>query len=71
MPQRLPKTPRKVLCLSGLEEVTSNPHFWNMFIRFEGESSVLILTAARESDFRVWMSVLESYEAGSITVSLP
>lgn len=71
MPQRLPRAPRKVLSLSSLEEVTSNPHFWNMFIRFEGESSVLILTAERESDFRVWMTVLESYEAGSITVSLP
>mmetsp|Transcript_4389 Transcript_4389/g.8373 ORF Transcript_4389/g.8373 Transcript_4389/m.8373 type:complete len:272 (-) Transcript_4389:52-867(-) len=58
-----PTHPRKVFPLMLLEEVTSNPHFRNIFLRFEKETSVLILTADREEDYLTWMRILEMYES--------
>eukprot|EP00931_Biecheleriopsis_adriatica_P053962 TRINITY_DN31714_c3_g1_i1.p1 TRINITY_DN31714_c3_g1~~TRINITY_DN31714_c3_g1_i1.p1 ORF type:complete len:269 (-),score=51.84 TRINITY_DN31714_c3_g1_i1:39-845(-) len=70
LPQRSPTLPKKVWQLSRLEEVTSNPHFRNMFIRFEGADRILILSADCESDFKSWMRTLELYDAGSVEVSI-
>lgn len=56
--------PRKLFFpLQKLEEVDANSHFRNIFLYFEGEGSVLTLTAHSDEDFWSWMHILELYIA--------
>eukprot|EP00928_Gymnodinium_smaydae_P025274 TRINITY_DN20190_c0_g1_i1.p1 TRINITY_DN20190_c0_g1~~TRINITY_DN20190_c0_g1_i1.p1 ORF type:complete len:294 (+),score=42.46 TRINITY_DN20190_c0_g1_i1:86-967(+) len=58
------RQPAKLLPLEMLEEVDSNRHFRNMFLHFEGESSVVTLTAESDADFWSWLQIFKLYAGG-------
>mmetsp|Transcript_74126 Transcript_74126/g.141088 ORF Transcript_74126/g.141088 Transcript_74126/m.141088 type:complete len:287 (+) Transcript_74126:126-986(+) len=65
VPSRASDRPRRVFSLAKIEEVTSNSHFRNIFLRFEGESTVLNLTAHCDHECRRWLDFFSMYDPGS------
>jgi len=62
MEKDLPATrPQKVLQLQALEDLETNPHFRTLFLHFEGQRKVLVLTAEWEEDFKIWEHAFRLY----------
>jgi hypothetical protein len=57
-----PKAPVKTFHLGDLRNVDSNPHFWNIFLGFQGCKTCCCLTAPSQEVFDEWMLALNGYD---------
>lgn len=56
-----PKVPKKAYSMEKFRDADSNPSFRNMFVRFEGASNVVCITAVDQEDFQRWMEAFDAY----------